>query len=215
MPTEQLSTPEIIEEAIVVATAPNKAHDLLDGDWSSADELENALLSKEQREQKRLARRPSIDHLVDGVGTTPSGERVALFDVGDRIVVERNLLWSLGTWLDTRVYIVKEIDDESGVVRCADEEMQHHAVVGFKHPGQTFKLAPEKGNPFTQGAVREALKVAKAAEKANSGEALPNGEKKRRGRPKGTKNRPREEIKAEKQARKAERAEKKAKRKQR
>lgn len=184
-----------------------------DGPWESLEEMESALLSKEQREQRRLARRPSIDHLADAVGTLPNGDKIALFDVGDRIVVERNLLWSLNTWLDTRVYLVREIDDETGVVKCTDEEMQHHATVGFKHPGQLFKLCPSKGNPFTQGAVRAAQKAAKEAASATPGDPSKPEEKRRRGRPKGAKNRPRDEIKAEKEARKADRAEKRARRK--
>lgn len=204
-----------VEETIALPPLPPPPPNLSDDLWASSEEMESALLSKEQRELRRLAKRPSIDHLVDGVGVLSTGDKVALFDVGDRIVVERNLTWSLSTWLDTRVYTVKAIDDETGVVRCIDEEMQHHAFVGFKHPGQTFKLAPKKGNPFTQGAVREALKAAKAAQLVEEkGSAGPTqGEKKGRGRPKGSKNRAREEIKAEKEARKAERAEKRARRK--
>lgn len=219
MQVEQLQEEENVQIAVGVEAeveAPQittRIPPLLGDDWTSADELENALLSKEQREQRRLAKRPSIDHLPLGVGELPNGEKVALFDIGDRIVVERQLLWSLDTWLDTRVYTVKDIDDVTGVVRCLDEEMNHHAFVGFKHPGQSFRLAPKKGNPFTQGAVREAQRAARQIAAASTADAQPEGEKKRRGRPKGTKNRPRSEIKAEKEARKAERAEKKAKRK--
>ena len=102
----------------------------------------------------RADRRPDIAHLADGVvcGTDTGGIPIPLFDVGSRIVVERTIN---GRWLDTRVYRVKSIDDDTGIVRCWDEECNHHAVVGFKHDGQTFKLAPERGNPFTPPKERQ------------------------------------------------------------
>lgn len=164
-------------------------------------------LTPEQRELRRLANRPSIDHLPEGVAVMPNGDRVPLFNVNDRIVVERYLSWAPQRWLDTRTYIVRSIDDETGAVRCLDEECNYFATVGFKHPGQNFKLAPKRGNPFN------APKLRREAEKAEKASQLPPGTPKRRGRPKGSANRPKEEIKAEKEARKAERRLRKEKRK--
>jgi len=155
------------------------------------DEIVSAGLSPEQRAAKREAKKPKIDHLTDAVGVLPDGTKIALFDVGDRIIVQRNLSWALDQWLDTRVYIVRSIDDDKGFVHCQDDEMGHYACVGFKHPGQLFKFAPKKGNPF------KAPKVEKPTQPD-----LPPGEKKRRGRPKGTKNRTKDVIQAEKQAKK-------------
>lgn len=101
-----------------------------------------------QREQGRLANRPDIDHLPPGVVTGDDGSTVPLFDVGDRVVAERFVGRELTTWLDTRTYVVREIDDDSGAVRCTDEETGHHAWIGFRRPGTTIRLAPAKGNPF-------------------------------------------------------------------
>lgn len=166
------------------------------------EEMAGAGLTPEQRNARRLARKPSIDHLPPGVASVPGAldpatglmkaELFALFDVGDRIVVERYISWALDQWLDTKVYRVTSIDDETGHVRCIDEEYNHHATVGFKHPGQTFKLAPKKGNPFTAPKVKNA-----GAERSD-----PSGQPKKRGRPKGSKNRPKDVIKQERQAKK-------------
>jgi hypothetical protein len=147
-------------------------------------------LSPEQREQKRLARKPRIDHLRDGT-TIHDAEVIPLFDVGDRIVAERHISFLAGhPWLDTWVYVVRSIDDAKGEVHCTDEEMRHYACVGFKHPFTRIKLAPAKGDPF-RVPKREKVQA-----------PLQPGEKKRRGRPKGSKNRPKEVIEAERKAKK-------------
>lgn len=154
--------------------------------------IEDGSLTPEQREQKRLARKPNIDHLQDGTIITKDGDVVPLFDVGDRIVVERLASCLIGLpWLDTRVYLVQRINDDTGQVDCIDPEFHHYACVGFKSPYQKFKLCPAKGNPFT---VPKKITAPK--------QELAPGEKKRRGRPKGSKNRPKEIIQQERQARK-------------
>jgi len=163
-----------------------------DDERAAAEEYATAGLTPEQREARRLSRKPPIDHLPDGTAVY-QGQVIPLFDVGDRIVAERHIDFLAGNpWLDTRIYVVRSIDDDTGAVHCTDEEMQHYACVGFKRPLTRIKLAPKKGNPFNAPKVkREEAKV-----------ELPPGEKKKRGRPKGSKNRPKEEIRAEKQARK-------------
>lgn len=172
--------------------------------------LADSGLSNEQKRARRLARKPSVDHLPDAVGVLPDGTQVPLFDVGDRIVVERFMAWDHGDWLDTRVYLVREIDDDTGYVKCIDEEQNHHAVVGFKHDHQRFKLAPKRGNPFNVPKV-----VSAQASKPLVQELDQNGNPVRRGRgrPKGSKNRPKELIKAEKEAKKAEKKARRAHRK--
>jgi len=153
---------------------------------------EDGSLTPEQREQKRLARKPNIDHLPDGTVMLDDGSILPLFDVGDRIVVERLASCLIGLpWLDTRVYLVQRINDDTGQVDCIDPEFHHYACVGFKSPHQRFKLAPKKGNPF---AAPKKVQPPK--------QELAPGEKKRRGRPKGSKNRPKEIIQQERQARK-------------
>src|SRR5262245_24945619 len=73
------------------------------------------------RLERRENLRPGIEHLEVGVAVTEvDGQEtlVALFDVGDRVVVERRSELIGGGWLDTRVLLVQHIDDQSGVVRC-------------------------------------------------------------------------------------------------
>lgn len=155
------------------------------------EEYASASLTPEQREQRRLAKKPKIDHLQDGTTTLDDGSILPLFDVGDTIVAERHISFvDNHPWLDTRLYTVRSIDDEKGIVHCTDVELVHYACIGFKHPHTRIKLAPKRGNPF------KAPKVEKVQVE------LPPGEKKKRGRPKGSKNRPKDVIKAEKQAKK-------------
>jgi hypothetical protein len=160
------------------------------------DDMEEASLPDNIREQRRLSRRPSIEHLEDGTVTLEDGLVLPLFAAGDRIVVERFLSWSLNYWLDTKVYKVREIDDDSGVVKCIDEEHGTLANIGFKHPGQNVKLVPGRGDPFNPAKARKEL-AAKQKAQFNKDNGIV--EKKRgRGRPPGSKNRPKEIIKAEK-----------------
>lgn len=162
-----------------------------DDESEAVEEYASASLTPEQREQRRLSKKPKIDHLPDGVALLDDGTILPLFDVGDTIIAERHISFAPGNpWLDTRLYTVKSIDDEKGIVHCTDVELVHYACIGFKHPHTRIKLAPKKGNPFKAPKV-EKPKV-----------DLPPGEKKKRGRPKGSKNRPKDVIKAEKQAKK-------------
>lgn len=179
------------------------------------------------REAARLAERPNIEYLQIATGSDESGNIVPLFSVGARIVVERLNPFAAGNpWLDTRCYIVKKIDLETGILRCTDELASCAAFVSFKHPLQTVRLAPAKGDPFetpewfkkysrnaaTAFSGSNAPDIQRAAEEAAVAAAAP---KKGRGRPKGSKNRPKEEIKAEKLEKKRIRAEKKLKPKNR
>ena len=169
-------------------------------------DFEEATLAPEVREQRRLARKPIIDHLKSGV-LKDGDSIIPLFDIGDRVVVERKSSLLAGTpWLDTQIFTIESIDDETGVARGWHEELQRSGFFGFRDPNTDVRLAPKRGNPFK--AVAVAREEKKAEKKANN-------EPIRRGRPKGSKNRSKDEIKAEKLARKAERDAKKAKRKAR
>lgn len=172
---------------------------------------EKILIVEELSDDRRLAawqgRRPSIDHLEAGVVTTedPNGDTIVvpLFDVGDRIVVDvRTEHLKNSPWLYTLVGKVRSIDDDTGLVTIFDEDTdpRNPAVryVSMRLPTlQAFKIAPLKGNPFdsTKKHVRPTVTPVTG----------PDGspERRGRGRPKGTKNRPKDVIVAEKAARKA------------
>jgi hypothetical protein len=164
-------------------------------------------LTPEQREERRLARKPPIDHLPEAVHVTDDYQLIPLFDVGDRIVAERYLGEDTDSgWFDTRILKVLSIEDETGVVKCWDEEWKQFAVTGFKHPNIILKLAPAYGNPFA------APKKKAPVPAVNPSSSAPGAAKKGRGRPKGSKNRSKDVVAAEKQARREEKQAKKARR---
>jgi hypothetical protein len=164
-----------------------------------ADEApsEEDLLSHEQRFQRWQSKRPPIDHLRDALHVDhQTGDIVPLFDVGDRIVVDRRTTLLKGVpWLETIVGKVRSIDDDTGLVTVYDEDSDPRnppvRYTSFKDGLHTFKLAPERGNPFEPP----------PPPKKEKPQPVPG--KKGRGRPKGSKNRPKDVIKAEREARKA------------
>lgn len=148
-PKKQLTRAEKLVEETLTSTAAKPIPTSPSSPQADPDDdLALAAMSPEQRLSKRLEKRPSTDHLQAGTAFGPDGARLALFDIGSRIVVERH---QDGSWLDTRTYRVKDIDDETGVCRCIDELADHNAFVGFKSPQQWFFLAPERGDPFSVG----------------------------------------------------------------
>ena len=178
-----------------------------EGAPSQDPDFEEATLAPEIREQRRLSRKPIIDHLKPGT-VSSEGEVYPTFNIGDRVVVERRSSLLQGNpWLDTQIFTVENIDDDTGIVRGRNEELLRGGFFSFKDELTIVKIAPARGNPF------KAANIAREEKKAEKKATLKPGEKIRRGRPKGSKNRSKDEIKAEKLARKAERDAKKAKRK--
>lgn len=173
-------------------------------------------LNLEAQEQKRLSKRPDISHLKDATDIDPeTGSLLVLFKTGDRIVADRRAPMLKGApWLDTRVYIVHSIDEASGVIRCIDEVARHHAYIGLRDPFTKLKLAPKMGNPFNAKEVKKMEKKLAEVKRTTvgaSGTAVMSVETttpKKRGRPKGTKNRSREVILAEKATRRLEKIQK-------
>lgn len=199
MDTTPLSMEEIIKRSVLGGDSPPPEP----ADDDRVD-MEEAGLSDEQRRQRWLSRRPRIDHLKDAIVEVEAAEgtgteRVPLFDVGDRIVVDVCTSWLRGNpWIYTIVGKVRSIDDETGLVTMWDEDSDRYCpklrYVNFKGEHshlRTFKLAPAHGNPFTITAIRQASRP----------EPKPGDPPKRgRGRPKGSKNRPKEVIQAEREA---------------
>lgn len=180
-----------------------------------SDQLDPSVnLSREASRARWQARRPSVAHLQraivsqTGEVNEATGEHemlvLPLFDVGDRVVVDVCTRFLNGDpWLHTLVGRVRSIDDDTGLVSLIDEESdpRSQAVrwVSFKDDLHDFRLAPAKGDPFAVSAVRAPKPV-----------AVPVEGKRGRGRPKGSKNRSKEEILAEREAYRKMREEKKA-----
>lgn len=199
------------EDILVKMADTTKAHEDIDEMVMQAIEADDtagptedagtALLGDEHLpDDARLARwqsrRPAIQHLEPGV-VFPPGESTALplFDVGDRVVVDcRTTLLRGNPWLETIVGRVRSIDDDTAVVSLYDEDTDARNPtvrwVSFRDPMFDLRLAPAKGNPFNAERVR-AVKPPPAPGEVRRG----------RGRPKGSKNRPKDVIKAEKEAR--------------
>jgi hypothetical protein len=156
-------------------------------------------LSQEARHARWQSKRPSIDHLKDGV-VEVEGTMVPLFNVGDRIVVDccTNLLKN-SPWLETIVGRVRSIDDDTGLVSVFDEASDVRSPVvrwaSFKDGLHTLKLAPARGNPLA------APEPTSRPEKTSRFDDQGNP-KRGKGRPRGSKNRPKDVIMAEKVARK-------------
>jgi len=150
-------------------------------------------LSRAERHQRWQAKRPNIDHLKDGVAVLADGSSVVLFDIGERIVADtRTSLLKGLPWLETIVGRVRSIDDDTGMVSLYDDNSDFRSQrvrwVSFKDGLACFKLAPAKGSPFIVPA------------NAPQPVAVAQPGKRGKGRPKGTKNRPKEVIEAEKAA---------------
>lgn len=164
----------------------------MEQEQKTTDEIlhDEELLSQEARLARWQSRRPPIDHLPDGLHVDHvTGDIVPLFDVGDRVVVDRrtNLLKGI-PWLETIVGKVRSIDDEKGLVQIYDEDSDPRnppvRYTSFLDGFHTFKLAPARGNPFAPP----------PPPKKEKPQRVPG--QKGRGRPKGARNRSTEAKKA-------------------
>jgi len=190
------------------------------GGWDAQNELAQPVVSDEDldaaaavmdpviAEAARNARKPDISWLEDGTVVTDEG-RLPLFAIGDKIVIERYCSMLEGSpWLDTKTYEVTGIDDETGNLQLWNPDLKQHAMSNFKFgldKGQVIKLAPEKGN--IGGRKRGRPRKNPVGKPAPT---LAPGEKKRgRGRPPGSKNRPKAEILKDRELKKLERGAKK------
>lgn len=113
------------------------------------DEFESALFDPTEMAERRAARRPDVSHLADAIAITEGGKRIPLFNIGERILIERRSSFLKGNpWIDTNVYTVLGIDDDTGVVSLWNEEFKQHARSTLNDPLITFKfpslLAPSR-----------------------------------------------------------------------
>ena len=152
---------------------------------------------------KAAVNKPDISRLPEAV---VGG--VAQFKEGDKIVIERYCSFLKGRpYLDTKTYRVVRHDEFTGRLHLFDEQLEQNAIMNWKEGlrhGTVFKLAT--------GKVDVSTKKKRGRPRKNPVEDVkevdPNAPKRGRGRPKGAKNRPKDEIKAEKEAKKAAKAEK-------
>jgi len=161
------------------------------------------------RETARLASRPNIDHLPDAIEKDEMGVWQLLARPGEKVIIERfSCILNGAPWLDTKTFVVDNVDGATGNIYLHDIELCRQAMtnipIALKY-GHRFKLPTARMVDLTskrkRGRPRKVVEVSSAPPPPPSeGEATP----KRRGRPKGSKNRPAEVREAERAAKKVE-----------
>lgn len=145
-----------------------------------------AILSPRERSK------PDISGLPDA---TLEGKPI--FSRGDRIVIERyNGILTGNPYLDTKTFLVNGVDMETGKVTLFDESLLQHATDNWRAGlarGQVYKFAHGLTVTTKRKRGRPRKNPVVAAPEATT-PAAP----KKRGRPKGSKNRDKSEIAAEK-----------------
>lgn len=178
---------------------------------NTVDDLETLTAQPVLTDAEREARKPDISRLPNALDENGFPR----FRVGEKIIVERRSVVLQGSpYLDTKTYLVMGIDTESGKLDLFDDNLAQSALSNYidgPKRGFVFKLA--KGNAVSTKRKRGRPRKNPIVDETVTKEAAAPTEKKKRGRPPGSKNRSREEIKAEKKAKLAEREERKAKRK--
>jgi len=185
------------EEVFINSSAPSASSE----DWDTPSDVLPAdfksLLGAPSKD--RSASKPDISSLPDAMG--PDGP---LFVRGDKIVIERYATILAGApYLDTRTYLVESVDPITGKVNLWDPSMAQFASDNWKHGvkhGYVYK--------FARSGVAVSSKRKRGRPRKNPVEAPkpivagPDGSpvKKKRGRPAGVKNRPKEVVAAEKAA---------------
>lgn len=171
--------------------------------------IEDEVGEFDESSDARNARRPDVSHLDDALADV-DGTLVPLFGIGDKIVIERtNILHPDRPWLDTQTYTVQDIDDVTGDLKLWNDGFQQFAASNFIQGiayGYVFKLpSGTRIGKTRRGGGKRGRKVARVA---SSAPATPEPKvplvteaevpvKRGRGRPPGSKNRPKAVIEAE------------------
>jgi hypothetical protein len=175
-------------------------NDIIDN--GEVDEITRAA----RAEATKVANKPMIDHLPDAVEKDELGIPVLLAKPGDKLVIERYATILKGSpWLDTKTYTIESIDIASGRVDLWDDDLGRNAITNYVEGlkvGYRFKLPAGRVGIGQRKRGRPRKNPTGVPEETKPVELDANGQpiKKKRGRPPGVKNRPREEIIAEKKA---------------
>lgn len=174
-------------------------------DWDAiSDEVPRSLLGPQK---DRAVSKPDISKLPNGIGA----DGIPTFVRGDKIVIERySGLLKGHPYIDTRTYVIQSIDVVTGKVTMYDAAQGQFATDNWKSGlknGNVYKLA--KNTTIDLSSKRKRGRPRKNPDApTNSAKPTPtldpNGMPivKRRGRPAGSKNRPKDVIANEKKAKK-------------
>lgn len=174
-----------------------------------SDNLSSEQVSRLTGPRKETGR-PDISGLPNAIG----GDGCPIFVKGDRIVIERRASFLQGNpYLDTRTYRVEAVDLVSGKVNLWDESLNQYATDNWRHGvkvGQVYKLSLGRLVTTKRRRGRPRKETNNTATTVTVVTAKPT-ERKGRGRPKGSKNRTKEVIRAEKKNKDTQRAAKRMK----
>jgi len=184
---------KMVEDTVLSSTAaefseiPDELHDI------------SALFDEEER-QKTESKKPTLEGLSSAVKSV-DGKIVFIPEIDSRIAVEMNNVHvKSNSWLYTRVYIVKEINLENGNVRLWDEGRKQWAstnfITSFNSPNTvSIKIMPKNRTSIPEEGfpVRSSKTVKESIKPIVIGPKTPG----KRGRPAGSKNRPKDVVKAE------------------
>jgi hypothetical protein len=160
------------------------------------------------REAARLASRPNIDHLPDAIAKDEMGVWQLLARPGEKVIIERfSSILDGSPWMDTKTFVVDSIDGATGNIYLHDIELCRQSMTNIPTAlkyGHRFKLPtarmPDLTGKRKRGRPKKVVTLAEPPPAAaTSGE--PTAPKKR-GRPKGSKNRPSDVVAAERAAKK-------------
>ena len=155
----------------------------------------NSFLSKmAAKEAARLAARPNLEQFPTALGRDHMGRMTFLVKPGDKVIVERFATILPGRpWLDTKTYTVQSIDEASGDLKLWDDELTRFAQTNFiKGSAAGYRFCqPVKGvrvsHAKKRGRPRKIVVPSVASPSKSNLEQQPE-EPKKRGRPKGSKN---------------------------
>lgn len=193
--TEEPKAPKLTIALPPLVEPERPAHDGVDPS-DSADDIRSFIAGP-----KKPVNKPDISGLPDGVV-----DGRPIFCKGDKIVIERRVgMFPDHPYLDTRAYHVNSVDMVTGRMELFDETLMQHArdnwIEGLKI-GQVYKLTT---NVRADVGKRKRGRPRKNPAAPAVAPAVP-GEKKKRGRPAGSKNRSKDVIAEERRVKKAAKA---------
>lgn len=121
-----------------------------------------------EKERQREVAKPYIDHLEDAVGVDPlTGKRFLKVDVGSKIVIERNIpdVNNEPRWFDTKVYVVRKIDNETGNMNLYEPEVQNFAKSNINALDRGYRIKIHAKNTKLQKKQKVIKKLERQANK--------------------------------------------------
>jgi hypothetical protein len=203
----EIDLPDCDEEVSDISA--EEAQKLLDaslrnGDCMLAPADDVLLQIKETFAPARAAQKPNIDNLDDAIVDVENHGIVLLPQPGEGLIIQYPQAWR-----DTTYYTIHDINYETGTVWLWNPQRKQWASTNFidaKQHGLVFKVPPEGASELRMAIALGQRKRGRPRKNPLEQAIAPVKEKsdRGRGRPKGTKNRPKEIIEAEKRARREE-----------